>query len=1019
MLVVDPGRVIPADYLVDALWGGAAPPGASTTLRSYMSRLRTALAAGAALVAQGGGYALMADPSQIDAARFEALVKSGNDGLSTGDPAAANRFAEALALWRGPALAGVTEVEPLAREAARLEEIRLAAAEGRAESELALGRHAEVIGELERLVGEHPLRERLWRLLVLALYRAERQADALAACRRARDLLARELGVDPGAELRELEQAVLQHQVPPVPPPARDNLPAALTSFVGRQDDLSQLSHLTGQARLVTLTGTGGTGKTRLALELAARVVDRFADGVWLVDLSGTADPALVPSAVMRTLGVRQSAGVPVIDALRYRLRSADLLLLLDNCEHLLDACADIADSLLAGSRGLRILATSREPLGIPGENVHPVLPLALSSDLRGEIPISEAAAERLFLDRVAAVRPGPGQAPPGVVARICRQLDGLPLAIELAAARAGTFSVEEIETYLTDKFRFLAYRRPAADPRHQTLRAAFTWSYDLLADGERRLFRTLAVFAGGFALESVAAVCDAGRPGLVDAIDALVAKSLVVAEPAGGRTRYRLLETIREYATTLLDKAGETEPARRRHAEAFLQLARREPDPTVLHTDHDNFRAALDWSLGHSDQAGPELAVALGAFWLANGLFQEALAWLERALATDPHDLPVRADLLRLLGTVLTENGQLERAREVLTDAAELAAATGLKILQARIAILLANISGTLHPSADVLQDCRRAAAVLESAGDTAALAEAWLQIGQQLFYLGDSPADQDAFERAAAYAQQSGNQRARDESSKWLVVGSALLPVPADLALRRAEQLLADAAGNPRAEANILQAIPPLYAYLGRLTEARAAVTRSQAHHSRSGAQFDWALTAIFSGGEVEMIAGDLVAAERHLSAGIAVLRAGGALGFLSSALPRLAEVLYAQDRLAEAWPLTEESEAIASPDDSDAEAEWRSIRAKLLARRGDFAAACRLADEAVALPAPTHNAIGLVRALTARAEVFRLAGRPDDAASSLRRAAELLEDRHATFLAQQTRAALARLEPQHGSS
>jgi tetratricopeptide (TPR) repeat protein len=472
------------------------------------------------------------------------------------------------------------------------------------------------------------------------------------------------------------------------------------------------------------------------------------------------------------------------------------------------------------------------------------------------------------------------------------------------------------------------------------------------------------------------------------------------------------MLETIREYASALLEEAGDADPARRRHAQAFLDLAQRERDHTVLLNDLDNFRAALDWSLGRGDPAGPRLAAALGGFWLATGLFNEARSWLERALSSCD-DVPLRAEVQRLLGTVLYETGPLDRARLVLTSASAAAAAAGLAATQARIEVVLADI-GLMQGADphDVLRDCQNAAQVLQSAGDAVGLAEAWLVIGQQLFHLAESPAYQDALERAAGYARQSGNQRALAEISKWQVVTSVVLPAPADVVLQGAERLLREAAGDPRAEANILQAIPPLYAYVGRIGDARAAVTRSQALHVRSGAEFDWALAAIFSGADVEMTAGDPAAAEKHLVAGIAVLRAGGERGYLSSALGQLAEALYAQDRFDEAWQVTEEAETLTAPGDFEAPARWKATRAKLLARRGEFTTARQLGDEAIALTAPTQYAIYVARALIAKAEVDQLAGMTEDATTSLRQALRIYEDRKAELLAQHTRSALSRI-------
>jgi predicted ATPase len=474
------------------------------------------------------------------------------------------------------------------------------AVEGRIEADVELGLAAEAAGELEGLVGEYPVRERLWRLLVLALYRCGRQADALASYRRARAVLAEELGIEPGEELRQLEQAVLRQQVPAaVPRRAQHNLPVRLTSFVGREQDLAALDGLLGQARLVTVTGAGGAGKTRLAVEFAAAAADRFGDGVWLAGLAGITDPGLVPAQVMAALGVRQTSEMPVIEALRYRLRTAEVLLVLDNCEHLPGACPALAADLLGACPGLRVLATSREPLGVPGEAIFPLPPLAVPPEGADPQALAVAPAVRLFLARSALARPGAAAAPPAVVARICRAVDGLPLAIELAAARAGVLSAEEIQARLADMFRFLALPRPTADPRHRALGAAIGWSYELLTEQQRRGFRALSVFAGGFGLAAAAAVCCGGdQAAALDLVDMLAGKSLVVAEPAAGGTRYRLLETIRQYAAGRLAEAGEATRVRDRHVQAFLGLAERERELPVLVREQDNFRAALDHAL-------------------------------------------------------------------------------------------------------------------------------------------------------------------------------------------------------------------------------------------------------------------------------------------------------------------------------------------------------------------------------------------------------------------------------------
>jgi predicted ATPase/DNA-binding XRE family transcriptional regulator len=800
------------------------------------------------------------------------------------------------------------------------------------------------------------------------------------------------------------------------------NLPAQLTRLLGRERELAELKELLGEARLVTLTGTGGVGKTRLALALAAAVLERFPDGVWLADLSGIADPQLVASLVMEALGVRQSGDVPVIEALRYRLRTADLLLVLDSCEHLLGACAGVAVALLRSAPGLRVLATSREPLGIAGEVAYLLPPLAVPTERAETEALTRAPAVRLFLERASVAYRDTGLADTTIaaVARICRQLDGLPLAIELAAARTTVLSAEEIEAHLADRFRFLAYRRPATDPRHQALKAAINWSYELLSAEERHTFRQLSLFAGGFRLAEAAAVCcDGDEAVALDMVDRLTSKSLIIAEPAAGKTRYRLLETVRQYAAGQLAQAGEADQARSRHAGAILQLAERERDLAALSREHDNFRAALDYTLSGGGETGQRLARVLGGYWLARGFLQEGRGWLERALAGGV-DRRLRADLLRLLGAMLYEAGDLDRAEAALSEGSRIAASEGLPALHAQIRALLAEIRPEIHdlPGGSIqeaLAECESAAATLEADGDFHGAAEAWLSVGKLRFFLGESPGDEQAFERAAVYARRNGSRQTELASSQWLALVLNRLRVPADVAIDRVEQLLKAASGEPWTEAGILMNLAHLYAYSGRFVEARAAIARSRSLFAGFGAELKWAISATTAGSSIERIAGDPAAAERLLREGCKALRRLGERGYLSSAASKLADAVYAQGRMEEAGRLTEEAQVLSTADDIDAQIRWRATRAKLLARRGQFQMAQRLADEAAALASRAGWVPLTGEVLVAKAEVSQLAGMLNEAEDSLQRALQLYVSRRAEPLAKRTRALLASLAGQ----
>jgi predicted ATPase/DNA-binding SARP family transcriptional activator len=651
-LVVNAGRVVSADRLVEDLWGEDPPGNPANTLQGRVSALRRALGPDGSgrLVTSPPGYRLEVDPEGVDAARFERLVAGAEAAAPADPPRAARLLEEALDLWRGPALAEFADAPWAQAEAARLEELRLAAREALVELRLAAGGHAGLVGELEALVAAHPTRERLRGQLMVALYRSGRQADALGAYQETRTVLAEELGIDPSPELQRLHQRILVQDpalelAGPDRRRASHNLPERLTSLVGRDQELRELAKLLDQHRLVTVAGPGGAGKTTVAVELARRLVDGYADGVWLVELAPLRDPALLGEVVVAALGLGEEAADPAAPApppaerLAGFARDKALLLVLDNCEHLVGACAALVRELLRAGPAVRVLATSREVLGVPGEVIWPVPPLAVPAD--GEVGTADYDAVRLFGERAAAADPGftldAASAP--VVAELCRRLDGLPLAIELAAARVRALPVAEIADRLEDRFRLLAGGGRALDPRQQTLRATVDWSWELLDEPDRRLWRRLSVFSGGWTVPAAERVCGEGLDGaeVLDGLFRLVDRSLIIrgTTPAVPRTppvvaaggdpaRFRMLETMRAYGAERLAEAGEDETVAARHTAWCLDLAERaaghrtaRPWLRLLDADYDNLRAALDRTLAAGDPGtGLRLAADLGWYW-------------------------------------------------------------------------------------------------------------------------------------------------------------------------------------------------------------------------------------------------------------------------------------------------------------------------------------------------------------------------------------------------------------------
>ncbi|MFE3327405.1 BTAD domain-containing putative transcriptional regulator [Streptomyces sp. NPDC059176] len=671
------GRTVPVERLVDEVWDGGPPVDAVGAVQALVGRARRVLGHRSVLSVDGG-YRLAAEPEDVDLHRFERLVREGTRAFAEGAPdRAAAVLDEALALWQGPVLADLPD---RTAEAARWEARRLDARRTRLAASLSLGRAEETLLELVALCEGHPLDESLHALRIRALRAAGRTAEALAAYDRVRRELVARLGTDPGPELRALHAELLDPHgtrgpgataVPAAPsttPPARGprdrvpgNLRARLTSFVGRESDIGALRDDLSRARLVTLLGHGGAGKTRLSQEAAEQTSDGYPDGVWLVELAPVGDPDDVPEAVLAAIGARgtvlRGAGAEELRAVSDRqghdplVRLTEhcarrrMLLLLDNCEHVVGAAAVLAEQLLAHCPELTVLATSREPLGVPGEVVRPVGPLP------------DAKALRLLAERGAAANPAFSiEDDLAAAGEICRRLDGLPLAIELAAARLRMLTLRQIADRLDDRFRLLTSGSRTVLPRQQTLRAVVDWSWDLLDDAERTVLRRLSVFARSCDLPAAAAVCASG-PGSRDVADvdvvpvlgALVDKSLVVAAPAAdGDMRYRLLETVAEYAAERLDESGDREDAERAHLTHYRELARR-TDPLLrgreqsraiarLEAEEGNLHTALRRAVAAGDEEEALcLVLSLAWYWAMRDLHDAARHWTQAAAALGP----------------------------------------------------------------------------------------------------------------------------------------------------------------------------------------------------------------------------------------------------------------------------------------------------------------------------------------------------------------------------------------------
>jgi predicted ATPase/DNA-binding SARP family transcriptional activator len=682
-LALNPGHVVPKATLVDWIWGENPPADAVNALQRLVSRLRKALPA-ATVEGATDGYRLTVDPDAVDAVRFERLGVQARDDEGS---LRVRRLRDALDLWRGPAMQdiGLRDSGAFDAAATRLEALRLTAMEDRFDAESRLGRGAELVAELVDLVAAHPVREKLVAALMRALAAAGRNSEALLAYQRTREALADELGVDPSPELSALHLALLRGELGGRREESgKTNLRAELTSYVGKDADVAAVRGLVADHRLTTLTGPGGSGKTRLATETARTLLGDLPDGAWLVEFAAIGADGDVAQATLSGLGLRdallgEASNVEPVDRLVAALRDREALLVLDNCEHVIESAATLTHRLLGECRRLRILATSREPLGITGEALWPVAPLALPEEHAS--PESSPAVQ-LLRDRAFAVRKdlAADARTLATMARVCQVLDGMPLAIELAAARLRTMSIDQLANRLDDRFRLLTGGSRTALPRHRTLRAMVDWSWELLTDAERVVLRRLSVFAGGASLEAAERVCAGDlveEYEVLDLLTALTEKSLLVAAGEGA-PRYRMLGTIKEYAAQRLEEAGESDLARQAHLACFTELAET-AEPRLrragqlewlatLKAEHDNIGSAMRGALAAGEaHAAMRLAAAAGWYWWLIGRKAEGMELITAAIGT-PGEVPdeIRAVVYALTSMFATSGpGDLSEAAE------------------------------------------------------------------------------------------------------------------------------------------------------------------------------------------------------------------------------------------------------------------------------------------------------------------------------------------------------------------
>jgi predicted ATPase/DNA-binding SARP family transcriptional activator len=831
LLALAPNHRLLRERVVDLLWPESDPEAAASSFHRALYVARRALEqaganASSALHLQNDVLSLSPRiPCWVDVDAFEAASAEARRGQ---EPAA---YRTALDLYAGDLLPEDRYEDWAQPRRDALRQLYLALVADLAQLYEDHGEHAAAITTLQQLLGQDPAQEETHRRLMRLYALTGRRQQALRQFQALEEALRRDIGAGPDAESQRLREDILEGRfslgasavqiqrqagAPPGPgAPAvtsqamqspgqhapSHNLLLQLTSFVGREREMAELTSLLATTRLLTLTGVGGCGKTRLAVEMASSLLDTFDDGVWLVELAALTDPTLVPQAVASILGVSEQPGRPVTESLAGYLKARRLLLVLDNCEHLIVACAQLVEALLRTCPNLGVLATSREPLHIAGELTWRVPSLSLPDPRRlpSLADLAQNEAVRLFVERTRAVLPSYTLTAQNAraVAQVCYRLDGIPLAIELAAARVNMLPVEQIVVRLDDCFGLLTGGSRTSLTRQQTLRATLDWSYDLLSERERDLFAWLAAFAGGFSLEAAESVCasDDGAPSAVlERLTQLVDKSLVVAEEQSGAARYRLLEPIRQYAQERLHALGQLAPVQRRHASWFLGVAERaeselsSPDQAAwlnrLEMEHDNLRAALSWCLRGEPEMGLRLARALWQFWLGRGHFAEGRKWLHDQLARAPSQSALRPQALLGACALAVRQGDFTGAVHLIEESLAISRALGDKLECARALHDLGSLTGVLANHARAQAPFEESLALVRETGFAPGTASVTHSMGILAWYEGDFVQAKNRLEESVALFREAVD--APGLSFPMLNLGWIAVP-PARLALPR----------------------------------------------------------------------------------------------------------------------------------------------------------------------------------------------------------------------------------------